>query len=197
MLFRRYFFPTPIYVIDIPEAPSLNVQLEKDIMEWSQKDKGVQKTNIKGWHSTTNMHQNPEYKPIVDQLFLAIHQIWEAELLDRKPKLGNMWANINYPNAYNKSHVHPNSLFSGVYYVKSLPNSGKLILRDPRPGPQSILPVRKDMEKPPALWSEVDMEPKAGRIIIFPSWLWHEVEPNKSNETRISISFNFIQEGFQ
>ena len=197
MLFRRYFFPTPIYVIDIPEAPSLNVQLEKDIMEWSQKDKGVQKTNIKGWHSTTNMHQNPEYQPVVDQLFLAIHQIWEAELLDRKPKLGNMWANINYPNAYNKSHVHPNSLFSGVYYVKSLPNSGKLILRDHRPGSQSILPERKDIEHPPSLLSEVDMEPKEGRIIIFPSWLWHEVEPNKSNETRISISFNFIQEGFQ
>ena len=197
MLFRRYFFPTPIYVIDIPEAPSLTVQLEKDIMEWSQKDKGVQKTNIKGWHSTTNMHQNPEYQPVVDQLFLAIHQVWEVELLDRKPRLGNMWANINYPNAYNKSHIHPNSLFSGVYYVKSLPNSGKLILRDPRPGPQSILPVRKDIEKPPTLWSQVDLEPLAGRVIIFPSWVWHEVEPNHSNETRISISFNFVQEGFQ
>ena len=74
MLFRQYFFPTPIYAIDIPEAPSLNVQLEKDIMEWSQKDKGVQKTNIKGWHSTTDMNQKPEYKRMVDQLFLAIQQ---------------------------------------------------------------------------------------------------------------------------
>ena len=106
MLLRQYFFPTPIYAIDIPEAPSLNAQLEKDIMEWSQKDKGVQKTNIKGWHSTTDMHKKPEYKRMVDQLFLAIHQVWEVELLDRKPRLGNMWANINYPNAYNKSHIH-------------------------------------------------------------------------------------------
>jgi uncharacterized protein (TIGR02466 family) len=197
MLLRRYFFPTPIYATDISEAPSLNTQLEKDIMEWSQKDKGVQKTNVKGWHSTTDMNQKPEYKNIVDQLFLVIQQIWEAELLDRKPRLGNMWANINYPDSYNKPHVHPNSLFSGAYYVKSSPNSGKLILRDPRPGPQNILPVRKDMEKPPALWHEVEMEPKEGRVIIFPSWVWHEVEPNHSNETRISISFNFIQEGFQ
>ena len=40
------------------------------------------------------------------------------------------------------------------------------------------------------------MAPIPGRIIMFPAWLWHSVEPNKSDDIRISVSFNFIQEGF-
>jgi len=47
------------------------------------------------------------------------------------------------------------------------------------------------------LWREINLEPKEGRIIIFPFYLWHCVEPNKSNDVRISVSFNFIQNGFQ
>jgi ectoine hydroxylase-related dioxygenase (phytanoyl-CoA dioxygenase family) len=35
-----------------------------------------------------------------------------------------------------------------------------------------------------------------GRIIMFPAWLWHSVEPNQSDDIRISVSFNFIQHGF-
>ena len=197
MLFRRYFFPTTIYAVYIPDSPLMNNKLEKDIMEWSQKDKGLQKTNINGWHSQTDMHNKSEYEPLVNQLFVAMNQVWEEELLEKKPRLGNMWANINYPNAYNKSHIHPNSLFSGVYYVKGSSNSGKLILRDPRPGAQLVLPLRKNIQKAHHLWSQVFLEPVPGRAVIFPSWLWHEVEPNQSNEKRISISFNFIQEGFQ
>ena len=57
-----------------------------------------------------------------------------------KPGLGNMWANINYPGSYNKQHIHPNSQWSGVYYVKVPKNSGSLFLEDPRPGPNIILP---------------------------------------------------------
>ena len=43
------------------------------------------------------------------------------------------------------------------------------------------------------LWREVHYEPIAGRCIMFPSWLWHEVKPNESNDIRISVSFNFLQ----
>ena len=59
-----------------------------------------------------------------------------------KPGLGNMWANINYPGSYNKQHIHPNSQWSGVYYVKVPKNSGRLFVEDPRPGPNIMLPRR-------------------------------------------------------
>jgi uncharacterized protein (TIGR02466 family) len=108
-----------------------------------------------------------------------------------------MWANINYPGGYNRPHVHPNALFSGVYYVKANKNSGVLVANDPRPGMQTMMPSRKPGKPPKHLWREIHLEPIPGRIIMFPAWLWHCVEPNQSNDIRISISFNFIQDGFQ
>ena len=71
--------------------------------------------------------------------------------------------------------------------------SGNLMLYDPRPGVHTTMPNRKEVKLSPELWREVHYEPKAGRCIMFPSWLWHEVKPNKSNDTRISVSFNFLQ----
>jgi uncharacterized protein (TIGR02466 family) len=188
------FFPTLIYAEDV----NLNTQqLANDIVMWSKKDKGLKKTNVNGWHSETNMHELPQFKSLVDELFKMVSEVFKQEHLDREPRIGNMWANINYPGGYNKPHIHPNSLFSGVYYIKAEANSGKLICNDPRPGIQTNMPVRKQGQPPKHLWREVHLDPKVNRILMFPSWLWHCVEPNESNDIRISVSFNFIQDGFQ
>ena len=123
--------------------------------------------------------------------------IWKEEWLDKEPVLGNMWANINYQGGYNRPHVHPNALFSGAYYIKTPPNCGQLICTDPRPGIQTVMPSRVKGTPPKHLWRECHLEVKEGRIIIFPAWLWHSVPPSESNDIRISVSFNFIQQGFQ
>ena len=187
------FFPTLIYAKDV----DLNTdQLANDIVAWSKQDKGIKKTNVNGWHSETNMHEMPQFKSLVDELFKMQFEVFKEEWLDREPKLGNMWANINPPGGYNRPHIHANSLFSGVYYIKAPANSGKLVCNDPRPGVQTVMPTRKKGQPPKHLWREVHLEPKVNRIIMFPSWLWHSVEPNESNDIRISVSFNFIQHGF-
>ena len=67
------------------------------------------------------------------------------------------------------------------------------MIYEPRPGVQYTMPNRKEVKLPPELWREVQYEPVAGRCIMFPSWLWHEVKPNQSNDIRISVSFNFLQ----
>ena len=187
------FFPTLIYAKDV----DLNTdQLANDIVAWSKQDKGIKKTNVKGWHSETNMHEMPQFKSLVDELFKMQFEVFKEEWLDREPRLGNMWANINPPGGYNRPHIHANSLFSGVYYIKAPANSGKLVCNDPRPGVQTVMPTKKKGQPPKHLWREVHLEPKVNRIIMFPSWLWHYVEPNESNDIRISVSFNFIQDGF-
>ena len=193
-MIREEFFPTSIYGKDVQLN---NQELAQHIINWSNQDSGVKKTNVKGWHSQTDMQTKPEYKLLVDQLFLAMKEIWKKEWLDREPVLGNMWANINQPGGYNRPHIHPNTLFSGVYYVKTPPNCGKLICNDPRPGMHTTMPVRVKGTPPKHLWRECHLEVKEGRIIIFPAWVWHCVEPNESNDIRISVSFNFIQQGFQ
>jgi len=193
-MIKEQFFPTIVYGKDVQLN---NQELAQHIMNWSQQDQGVKKTNVTGWHSQTDMQTKPEYKPLLDELFIFIKEIWKEEWLDREPVLGNMWANINPPGAYNKPHVHPNTLFSGVYYIRTPPNCGKLICNDPRPGIQTVMPERIKGPPPKHLWREVHLDPREGRIIMFPAWVWHCVEPNQSNDIRISVSFNFIQKGFQ
>jgi len=190
---KEPFFPTVVYGKDVQLN---NQELAQHIINWSKQDKGVQKTNYKGWHSQTDMHTKPEYKPLVDELFIFMKDIFKEEWLDREPILGNMWANINPKDGLNQPHIHPNSLFSGVYYVKSNPQAGRLKIYDPRAGVQIVMPVRKKGQPPKHLWRDANLDPIPGRILIFPAWLWHCVEPNESNDIRISVSFNFIQKGF-
>ena len=158
-MIKEQFFPTNIYGHDTQLD---NNFLANEIVNWSKQNKGVQKTNVNGWHSETNMHELPQFKPLVDELFKMTTEVFKEEWLDRQPRLGNMWAN-----------------------------------NDPRPGIQTVMPIRKPGQPPKHLWRECHIDPKPGRIIMFPAWLWHCVEPNQSNDIRISVSFNFIQDGFQ
>ena len=192
-MLTEYHFPTPVYIQEVSNAVELNQHLEKHILQWSQQDKGVSKTNAGGWHSTTDMNQKEEYNVLTKELFAMQDKIFTKEFLTLKPVLGNMWANINYPGNANRPHLHPNSLFSGVYWVKAPEKSGSLMLYEPRPGVQCTMPNRKEGELPPELWREIHYTPRAGTIVMFPAWLWHEVKPNESNDTRISVSFNFLQ----
>jgi len=192
-MITEYHFPTLVYIKDIPNAAQLNQYLEQKIIQWSQQHKGVSKTNAGGWHSETDMNKKEEYNVLTKELFAMQDEIFTQEHLSLKPVLGNMWANINYPGNYNRPHIHPNSAFSGVYFVKTPQQSGNLMIYDPRPGVQMAMPSRKEEKVQPELWREVHYEPVAGRCIMFPSWLWHEVKPNESNDIRISVSFNFLQ----
>ena len=191
---RELHFPTPIYIADI-KHPTLNQELERDIVAWSKQDKGMTRTNIKGWHSTTDMHQKPQFMKLVDMLYSCQRTIYDQEHYESKPFLGNMWANINPPGGSNRAHQHPNSLWSGVYWIKTPKNCGQLKIDDPRSVACMTRPRQKDTKKPDRLWRETHYEPIAGRCIMFPSWLMHCVDPNESNDIRISVSFNFLQKG--
>ena len=191
---RDLLFPTPVYIADI-EHPTLNQNLEKDIIAWSKEDKGIKRTNVKGWHSTTNMHERPEFKKLVNMLYDCQKTVYEQEYYESEPFLGNMWANINPPGGSNRAHQHPNSLWSGVYWIKTPKNCGQLKIDDPRSVACMTRPRQKDTKKPDRLWRETHYEPVAGRCIMFPSWLMHCVDPNESNDIRISVSFNFLQKG--
>ena len=193
-MIRELHFPTPIYIADI-EHPTLNQELERDIIAWSNKDKGEVRTNIKGWHSPTNMNELPEYKKLVSMLYAAQKTIYDQEHYESEPYLGNMWANINPPGGMNRAHQHPNSLWSGVYYIKAPKNCGHLKIDDPRSVACMSRPRLKKGKVPKRLYRETHYEPIAGRCIMFPAWLMHCVDPNESNDIRISVSFNFLQKG--
>ena len=87
-MMKAAFFPTLIYAKDL----NLDIKLfERTIIEWSQKDPGIQKTNVKGWHSKTNMHTIPVFKPLVDELYKMQEDIYKEEFLTNKPRLDRDW----------------------------------------------------------------------------------------------------------
>ena len=186
-------FAIPVYKFDIGNN-EFNNYLETEILKMQSEDKGLERTNIKGWHSKDNMHLKEQFKPLVDDLYQAQKMIYEEENYLSEPVLGNMWANVNPLDAFNMPHMHPNSLWSGVYYIKTPENCGNLKIEDPKFAGLMTMPNRKEPQ-PRHCARVVSYNPIAGRLIMFPSYLMHFVEPNKSNDIRISVSFNFLQKG--
>ena len=102
-MITEYRFPTPIYIKNLPNATELNQYLEQKILKWSQEDlKGIERTNVNGWHSPTDMNHKEEYQVLTKQLFVMQEEIFTKEYLTPRPVLVNMWANINYPGGYNR-----------------------------------------------------------------------------------------------
>lgn len=201
---KDYFFPTQVYYTDLPEAESLNNELIAGIYAWREADpEGTFRTNtpqIGGWHSATDMHARPEFSALTAEILEMADGIYRDLGYDPayEPVCDSMWANINPRYTYNRQHTHPHALWSGVYYVQTPENCGLLSLTDPRPQAQ-ILPPYYDPEKRPAdTWHEVYYQPMEGRLIMFPAWVGHAVQPNLSSEPgpkgdRISVSFNLYQ----
>ena len=92
----EYHFPTPIYIKELLNAVQLNPYLEQQVIKWSQVDpQGHKRTNVNGWHSTTDMNKKEEYNVLTKELFAMQDEIFKKEFLTQKPVLGNMWANIH------------------------------------------------------------------------------------------------------
>ncbi|MFZ0487446.1 MAG: TIGR02466 family protein [Arenicellales bacterium] len=201
---RDLFFPTQIYFTDLANAEALNEELKAHIYAWRDADPdGTFRTNVPqmgGWHSATDMHRRREYNQLTVEIFELIQGVYDHLAYDREfePVCDSMWANINPRYAYNREHNHPHALWSGVYYVQVPDNGGLLYFTDPRPQAQILTPYY-DLERRKAeTQPEVYYQPQDGRLIVFPAWLMHGVQPNVSDRSgregdRISISFNFHQ----
>jgi uncharacterized protein (TIGR02466 family) len=99
-----------------------------------------------------------------------------------------MWTNVYPPGAFVPQHLHPNCLLSGVYYAKAPKDCGNLIFQDPA----YIAKVmhNRGAGRYPTLAEKYMVDVRDGLMVIFPSWLPHSTQPNKSGEDRIIVSFN-------
>jgi len=103
--------------------------------------------------------------------------------LGKKLKLDSLWVNVLKPGGTHSGHIHPHSVVSGTLYVAVPPGSGALKIEDPR------LPLM--MAAPSRPGTFVYVEPGEGSVLLWESWLRHEVMPNAAKHDRISISFNY------
>ena len=167
-------------------------EIEKFCYDTKSIQRGRNISNRDGWQSLNLVF--PNKITYVAQTFtdagMSYYEAIGGDTKKYKTKLNNMWININPTNGYNIPHCHPHAFLSGVYYVKTPENCGRIYFNHP------CTFLEYDWRDEHWLNDTHDTKPKrffdteAGGLYIFPSWLEHGVEPNKSKEDRISISFN-------
>jgi uncharacterized protein (TIGR02466 family) len=204
-LSREFYFPTMMFIRDLDDAVSVNSELTKLIRSERARDEaGIERSNFKslgGWHSQNNLHQREEFSVIRDRILEQGAQISRDLQYDPGCHLGidSMWSIINGAGSHNKAHIHPGSIWSGVYYVQAPEGGGDIEFTDPRT--EHLMKQAKfkpGQTRPMEAWTKVRFTPKPGKMIIFPSWLYHSVDPNLStaeglDAERIIISFNLSQ----
>ncbi len=187
----NHLFPTALFSFQVKNSAELNQQLLQIVYQLKQQDPGHTASNILGWHSRINLFDLPElafFKQLIDAAIAEVAQAVGYSEVKITP--ANCWANINPKYASNKIHDHANCLLSGVYYVKTPPNSGNLTFYDPREAKTFYKP--KVSAFTAYTGDAVGYAVEAGTLLIFPSWLKHGVDPNLSDDDRVSISFNYV-----
>ena len=199
------YFPTVVFQYDVPDADTLNAELLKAIYDERDRDqKGIARSNyteLGGWHSQNNLHKKAEYKKLTDHI-RTLTQRLSADLTyheDYELRVGTMWSIINPKGSSNRSHVHPGCLWSGVYYIQAPENCGRIEFVDPRTVQIMTQPrYNPDVSRSRDTWYKARILPVPGRMLIFPAWLYHSVEPNLTKaegreSERVIISFNLNQ----
>ena len=198
----RALFPTPVAVAQVPDFASVNERLRAEIMACEARTPSNDHSNLGGWQSSWDLD---DWGGEAARFVLAFaRQLADRLTVDRYGRPArvdwrmNAWANVNRSGHGNEFHTHPGCYWSGTYYVDdggigadpSL--GGEFEIQDPR----GIAPAMYRPDLAPAApgclsigASEV-ISPRAGNMVMFPSWLSHAVRPYTGGGTRISIAFN-------
>jgi uncharacterized protein (TIGR02466 family) len=149
------------------------------------------RTNRQGWNSQ-------DMAVLEQPVFALLQQAIRAACSSALQEMGvrdvpfhlQSWINLHDRGGFNFLHVHEGSLLSGSFYLKVPVGSGKFVFRDPRPG------VVHGYVKGAVAngYSDVHLAPDAGLLVLFPCWMEHFVEPHNSDEPRITIAFNALED---
>lgn len=187
----HHLFPTALFAFQLQDHATLNQQLLATIYQLKQRDPGYSASNMLGWHSKSHLFELEAFQGFKTLTDTAVLEVAQAIGYGEIPiKAANCWANVNPKYASNKIHDHANCLLSGVYYVKTPKDSGTLMFYDPRSAKTFYKPLVSNFTAYTA--DAVAHAAEEGLLLIFPSWLKHGVEPNLSDEDRVSISFNYV-----
>lgn len=197
------WFPTLIYdaALGGPGAVALNRELLRESQQLREFDVAGQRWSERyypgGYTSYGSMDRLHEFSSTFDALrrridrhvqrFVAAQQ-WD--LRGGGLSMSDCWLNIMPRGTAHSFHLHPQSVLSGTYYVKVPKGAPGLKFEDPRLSRMMAAPARQPDADPRTL-SHIEYAATAGHVILFESWLRHEVAANRSSAERISISFNY------
>ncbi len=185
------FFATPVWTQQLTAHAALNPPMLDALADLEATTPSVKRSNVGGWHSETNLHHHSAFRPLcqtISRMALRCALALEFDFGRADMAIQSLWANRNGPGDYNAQHVHPNSFLSGSYYLTVPPDSGNIEIADPvRERVMDAYPLRADARHH---MRRVEYRCREGLLIMFPSWLSHGVQPNRSHGMRYSLAFN-------
>lgn len=193
----RALFVTRLYEAVIDDA-GLLTELAHSIRVLAEDDQAGRRWSrekgYKGYTSYASLNDLPRRDPVFEDLkrLLTKHAAAFAKELawTVKPKLDSLWVNLLHGGGHHSAHIHPHSILSGTLYVEVPKGSGAIRFEDPRLPMMMAAPVR-DEGASEDLRMFIDVSPAPGLLLLWESWLRHEVRPHLGKDERLSISFNF------
>jgi len=195
----RNLFVTRLYEAHLGK-PDLLDQLEHSIRVLARDDRAGKRWSkehgYQGYTSYASLGDLPARDPVFADLVRLLNghvaRFAKASHLDllRRLRLDSLWVNLLKPGGSHSGHIHPHSVISGTVYVSVPPGAGGLKLEDPRLPLMMAAPPRTP-DAPDESQSFIYAEPKTGMVLLWESWLRHEVPPHAGKEDRLSISFNY------
>lgn len=200
----RTLFPTPLWQGRLADA-ALLADLARSCRTLAQDDIAGRRWSrdhrYRGYTSYASLNDLPVRDPAFGQLArwlvrqasafaAAAHLDLATGTGARKPRLDSLWVNILKPGGGHSGHIHPHSIISGTLYVEVPEGSGSIRFEDPRL-PMLMHSPPRTPDAPLECRHFVHVEPAAGDVLLWESWLRHEVMPSAAKAERVSISFNF------
>ncbi|MEM9212124.1 MAG: TIGR02466 family protein [Pseudomonadota bacterium] len=195
-----HYFVTPIYRAPLsPEVDPSELNLSCiAIAEDDEAGQGwCEENGYPGYTSYASLTDLPWRFPIFQQIVdaLDVHVADFAKALhfdlgDKPLKLEDIWINILPEGGIHTAHIHPHSVISGTTYVALPDGTSPIKFEDPRLQMMMAAPGRTK-DAPEALQQFVYVTPKVGDVLLWESWLRHEVPMNLAEKERISVSFNY------
>ena len=195
----RDLFVTRLYEAELGDSELFD-ELAHSIRSLADEDRAGQRWarehGYKGYTSYASLDDLPKRDPVIGALAKPLigHAANFAKdcgfSLHRKPKLDSLWVNLLRGGGIHSAHIHPHSIISGTLYVEAPKGSGSIRFEDPRLPMMMAAPVRRS-DAPEPLRPFVTIEPRPGLLLLWESWLRHEVLSGTAKAERLSISFNF------
>ncbi len=193
----RNLFATRLYEADIAEAAMLG-ELAHSIRSLAADDGAgrswAHEHRYPGYTSYASLDDLPRRDPAFADLtkLLTRHAAsFAAELgWETRPKFDSLWVNLLKGGGQHSGHIHPHSILSGTFYVEVPAGSGAIRFEDPRLGLMMAAPVRR-ADADESLRPFVTVAPRPGLLLMWESWLRHEVLAGSGKGERLSVSFNF------
>ena len=194
----RKLFPTLLYEAEVEQ--DLLGDLARSIRSLAADDGAGRRWSREhlypGYTSYASLNDLPRRDPAFADLakLLTRHATRFAKEcafdLPRKPKLDSLWVNLLKASGHHSGHIHPHSILSGTLYVEVPHGSGAIRFEDPRLPLMMAAPARAD-DAPDEIRPFVTNPPRPGLLLMWESWLRHEVRAGVGRGERLSVSFNF------